>query len=80
MSFWKQVGKLAVDIGKKSFDELSEKTEEYKEYKREMQSESDSELAYIWDKNKTRNKSKATAAFQELKSRGYTPEEMKDMI
>ncbi|MFC3033325.1 hypothetical protein ACFOEE_12415 [Pseudoalteromonas fenneropenaei] len=79
MSFWKKVGELAVKAGGAIVDEAKAANERCKEYRAEMPSKSDSELARIMERERTRTPLRATAAFQELKSRGYSPEEIKNL-
>lgn len=79
MSFWKKAGELAMKAGGAVVDEAKAANERNREYKAEMPSKSDSELAKIVNNEMNSSRLKASAAFQELKSRGYSPEDIKRM-
>lgn len=80
MGFWSSVGKIAGDIAGGIIENAKESSERLKAYKLEMLDKSDSELARIVSREKDSNKIKATAAFQELKNRGYEGDSLKDLI
>ncbi|GAB2994781.1 hypothetical protein [Psychrosphaera aestuarii] len=79
MSFWKKAGELAMKAGGAIVDEAKAANERSREYKAEMPSKSDSDLARIVNNERNRSPLKASAAFQELKYRGYSPEDIKGM-
>ncbi|WP_024612082.1 hypothetical protein [Pseudoalteromonas sp. TB64] len=79
MSFWKKAGELAMKAGSAIADEAKEAGERNKEYKAEMPNKSDSDLARIVNNERSRSPLKASAAFKELKSRGFSPEDIKGM-
>ena len=79
MSFWKKAGELAAKTGSVITEQVRDANERTKQYKTEMPSKSDSELAKILNKERSRSPLKASAAYQELKSRGFSPEEIKNL-
>tara|TARA_Y100000746_G_scaffold174079_1_gene151494 strand:- start:3267 stop:3506 length:240 start_codon:yes stop_codon:yes gene_type:complete len=79
MSFWKKAGELAMKAGSAIADEAKEAGDRNRQYKAEMPSKSDSDLARIVNNERSRSPLKASAAFQELKSRGFSPEDIKSM-
>lgn len=79
MSFWKKAGDLAMKAGGAIVDEAKAANDRNREYKAEMPSKSDSELARVVKNEMKRSPLKGSAAFQELKSRGYSPEDIKGM-
>jgi hypothetical protein len=79
MSFWKKAGELAMKAGSAIADEAKEARDRNRQYKAEMPSKSDSDLARIVNNERSRSPLKASAAFQELKSRGFSPEDIKNM-
>lgn len=79
MSFWKKAGDLALKAGSAAVNEAKAANERSQQYKAEMPSKSDSELARIVKRERNSSPLKASAAFQELKSRGFSPEQIKDM-
>lgn len=62
------------------FDELNDFKQQNQQYKREMQGKSDNELYSIIKQYRRSNKYKASAAYQELKSRGHSSEDIKAHI
>lgn len=76
MGFWDSVGKLAKAAG----NEIKAANQRNQEYKEEMTYKSDNELARIIKRERNSSPLKAGAAFQELKSRGYDPEGIKDLV
>lgn len=73
MGFWDVVGKVAGA----AMNEVKEAGERAKAYKMEMVGKSDSELVRII---KRESGLKVGAGIQELKSRGYGEESIKDMV
>lgn len=80
MSFWKKAGELALKAGSAALSEVSAAGERTKQYKEEMLSKDDDELVKIIKKERSSSPLMASAAMQELKSRGYSPEEVKEKI
>jgi hypothetical protein len=80
MGFWSSVGELAKKAGNAALDEAKAANDRTKVYKAEMPNKSDDELVQIISKDMKRSPLKASAATRELKSRGYSPEEIKNMI
>lgn len=80
MSFWKKAGDLALKVGSAALSEAKASGERTKQYKEEMPLKGDDELFHIVQRERTRSMQKAGAAVQELKSRGYSPEEIKERI
>ena len=79
MSFWSTVGDLAKKAGSAALDEGKDALKRTKEYKEEMPNKSDSELAKIAKRDRSGSPLRAGAALQELKSRGYSSEDIKFM-
>ncbi len=71
----KEVGKFALDVGKSMLDTASEFKEEIDKQKKNFETKKDEELLEIYIRYKT--KPKGIAAFQLLKDRGYTSDEIK---
>lgn len=80
MSFWKKAGDLALKAGSAILSEANAAAERNKQYKEEMPLKSDNELLSIVNKERSGSPMKAGAALQELKSRGHSPEEIKEKI
>ncbi|WP_318508277.1 hypothetical protein [Photobacterium leiognathi] len=77
MGFWSTVGDLAKKAGSAALDEGKGALERTKQYKAEMPSKSDAELARIAKKDRSHSPLRAGAAIQELESRGYSKDEIK---
>lgn len=77
MSFWSTVGNIAGKVGSYALEEAKAATNRSKEYNAEMPSKSDDELLAIISKELTRSPLKSGAASKELKSRGYSSEDIK---
>lgn len=80
MGFWSSVGSLAKKAGNAALDEAKAAKERTEGYKAEMPSKSDKELVQIISKNMKNSPLKAGAASGELKNRGYSQEEIKEMV
>ncbi|MGX2968067.1 hypothetical protein ACWIW6_08440 [Ursidibacter sp. B-7004-1] len=76
MGFWDVVGKVAGAAA----NEVKEAGQRAQVYKAEMGSHSDSELARIIKNDRGSSPMRAGAAMQELKSRGYDQEAIKDLV
>lgn len=76
MGFWGSVGKLAMKAGEAAIDETRKAAERHKEYKAEMPGKSDDDLLSIVKRDRSRSPLKAGAAFEELKNRGFSPEDI----
>lgn len=76
MGFWESVGKM---VGS-AVNEVKEAGDRAKLYKLEMADKSDNDLAYIIKSERATSPLKASAAFQELKSRGYTQEDINLLV
>ncbi|HGY1053537.1 TPA: hypothetical protein ACNUVO_004347 [Aeromonas salmonicida subsp. pectinolytica] len=80
MGFWESAGSLAKTVGKAALEEGQGALERSRQYREEMPGKSDRELAkiVIYEGD---SPLKAGAAFQELKSRGYsTKQEVKAIL
>ncbi len=80
MSFWKKAGDLALKTGGAVLGEIKAAGERTEQYKEEMPSKNDESLFKIIEKERAGSPLKASAAMQELKSRGYSSEEIKEKI
>lgn len=80
MSFWKKAGELAMKAGSSALNEARAAGERSQQYKEEMPPKSDSELFQIAKRDRESSPLRASAAGQELKSRGYSPEEIRERI
>lgn len=80
MSFWKTVGDLAVKAGSTALEEGKKAVERSKQYKEEMPEKTDDDLLRIMKNEFSRSPLKATAAKQELESRGYSKEEINRVL
>lgn len=80
MSFWKKAGELALKAGSAALSEAKAAGERSKQYKEEMPSKSDDELLRVIKRERTSSPLMAGAAMQELKSRGYSQEQIKEKI
>lgn len=80
MSFWKKAGELALKAGSAALNETQAAGERTKQYKEEMPLKSDDELVQIIKREGSRSLLMSTAAMQELKSRGYSSEEIKSRV
>lgn len=80
MGFWNTVGNIAGKVGSYALEEAKAATNRSKEYGAEMPSKSDNELMAIISKELTRSPLKAGAASKELKSRGYSSEDIKERV
>jgi hypothetical protein len=80
MGFWDKAAGLAKKAGSAVIDEAKAASDRTKEYKAEMPSKNDDELAQIISKDMKRSPLRAGAASRELKNRGYSPEEIKNML
>ncbi|OOF41497.1 hypothetical protein BKK51_10870 [Rodentibacter trehalosifermentans] len=76
MGFLDGLGKLAGA----AMNEIKEAGERSKVYKQEMLDKSDYELARIFKRDNSLSPIRAGAALQELKSRGYNQDEIKEMV
>lgn len=76
MGFWDSVGKVAG----RAVNEVKEVGQRSVAYKQEMAMKSDSELAYIIKREGSNSPLKSGAAIQELKSRGYDQESIKELV
>lgn len=76
MGFWDVVGKAANSL----MNEVKDAAERNQAYKSEMLSKSDNELAGIIKREHRNSPLKASAAMQELKSRGYGEESIKELV
>lgn len=83
MGFWSSVGKVTKTVGEAALNNIKESNERYASFKSECADYSDSKLCDIVNKHYNssnfQNKQMAAAAFQELKSRGFTAEDIKAM-
>ncbi|KEQ11274.1 hypothetical protein GZ77_26360 [Endozoicomonas montiporae] len=80
MGFWDVAGKVAKGAGKLTVavgKEMLNQGQEYKQDRENMSDESDQELIRIV---KNQSGSKKTAAWAELKDRGYSPDDIKYMM
>lgn len=80
MSFWKKAGELALKAGSAALNEAKAAGERSKQYKEEMPSKSDDELLRVIKRERASSPLMASAAMQELKSRGYSQEQIKEKI
>lgn len=80
MSFWNKAADFAKKAGSAALNEVKEANNRNQEYKAEMPSKSDDELIRIVKADKNRTPLRSTAAYSELKSRGYDPETIKIMM
>ena len=80
MSFWKKAGDLALKAGSAALNEAKAAGERLKQYKEEMPLKEDEELFRIIKRERTSSLIMASAASQELKSRGYSSEQIKAKI
>lgn len=80
MSFWKKAGELALKAGSAALNETKAAGERSQQYKGEMPFKSDNDLLQIIKRERASSPLKAGAAMQELKSRGYSPEEIREKI
>lgn len=80
-SMVKEASHGVIDFDKGVSRSVKESTSNYKEYKKEMEELDDSDLLQLvrndWDSSNHSRKWRAAAAHAELKSRGYTAEEIK---
>lgn len=76
MGFWDAVGKVAGA----AMSEVKQANERTRAYKMEMIDKSDSELARIIQRERGSTPLKAAAAMQELKSRGFDEDTIKNMV
>ena len=77
MGFWDTLGKVGKDMAKEALQQGKDAMERSKQYQAEMTSKSDDELFRIVKTERTRSFLKASAAYHELKNRGYSAEDMK---
>ena len=75
MGFWRSVGKVTLSVATWAFDETKSAVDRGERYKDEMLEKSDDELKKIIIKYK-HSLLMVSAAFQELKGRGYTKEDL----
>ncbi|EOC1805612.1 hypothetical protein ACI1G1_003398 [Vibrio cholerae] len=80
MSFWKSVGKIAASVGSAVVDEAKAANERNKQYKSDMESESDHRLKSIMVNDFSHSPLKASAARRELLNRGYSEDELKEYM
>jgi len=79
MGFWDKAGELAKKAGSAVLDEAKAAGDRNKEYKAQMPNKSDAQLVSIVKNERTSSPLKSSAAFKELKSRGYDAEDIKAM-
>lgn len=79
MSFWKKAGELALKTGSYALKEVKAANERSAQYNEEMPGKNDDELIRIIKKEKSSSPLKASAAYKELKNRGYDPEDIKTL-
>ena len=79
MGFWSTVGKVGKAVGEEALKQGGGALDRSKQYKEEMPGKSDRDLL-SFVKRKGSSPMKAVAAFSELKNRGYSPEQIKEMI
>lgn len=77
MSFWKKAGELVLKTGSYALKEAKAASERSAQYDEEMPCKNDDELIRIIKKEKSSSPLKASAAYKELKNRGYDPEDIK---
>ena len=77
MSFWKKAGELALNAGSAALSEAQAAGERAKQYKEDMPLKSDEELLRIIKQEGTSSLLMSGAAMRELKSRGYSQEDIK---
>lgn len=80
MSFWKKAGDLALKAGSAALSEAKAAGERAQQYKEEMPLKGDEELLRIIKRERASSPLMAGAAMQELKSRGYSPEQIKEKL
>ncbi|EGF2049608.1 hypothetical protein IB428_004641 [Salmonella enterica] len=81
MGFWDKARDVAKSAGKVAWEQTKAANERVQQYKDEMPSLNDRELARIVAKERSSSPLKASAARQELKNRGYsTTEEIKSLL
>ena len=80
MSLWKKAGELALKAGKAGLEQAQAANERGQQYKEEMPLKSDRELLNIVKRERTSSPMKVGAAFQELKNRGFSSEEIREQI
>lgn len=79
MGFWSTVGKVGKAVGEEALKQGGDAMDRSKQYKEEMPDKSDSDLiSFI--KGRSHSPMKAGAASIELKNRGYSQEEIKEMM
>lgn len=79
MSFWNKLGELALKTGSYALKEARAASERSVQYSEEMPEKNDHELISIIKKEHTSSPLKASAAYKELKNRGYEPEDIKKL-
>jgi hypothetical protein len=81
MGLFSLLGKAVGHVAKEALDDLKESTKEYNEYKDYCSSRSFddlcSEVNANWNSEDFDTRKKATAAYMELKKRGYTADDVK---
>lgn len=80
MVFWNTVGSMAKAGGKAALEGAKDISEKSQALKSEMQSKSDNQLFQIVKRISGRTTLEGTAAFGELKNRGYSPDAIKNAI
>jgi len=81
MGFWDKARDVAKTVGKAAWEETKATNDRVQQYKVEMPSLNDRELARIVAKERSSSPLKASAAMQELKNRGYSnSEEIKALL
>ncbi|WP_409243410.1 hypothetical protein [Enterobacter cloacae] len=81
MGFWDKARDVAKAAGKAAWEETKAANERVQQYKADMPSLNDRELARIVARERSSSPLKASAALQELKNRGYSnSEEIKALL
>lgn len=76
MGFWKTIGSIANKVGTFALEEAKAGMERNKEYQAEMPTKGEDDLFNIVKEERKRSPLRASAAFNELKNRGYSPEQI----
>lgn len=80
MSFWRSIGDLALKAGSAALKEGRAAVERTQQYKEEMPTKDDADLLRVIKKERSGSPIKAGAAIQELESRGYSKEDIKQRL
>lgn len=80
MSFWKKAGELALKGATLAYDEAKKTSGNLEKYKSEMPNKSDNQLINILSNERSTSPLKASTALSELKKRGYSDDEIKNML